>query len=140
MKTFLSAIALLAVAAGAALYGLYGRSRTIAHAFAPDGSEVMLRQNFNWSPELFTTSFHHRRNGGTWEWFYYDHQDVVWNDAPLEIDPVAKRITIWRNGQPTIYFDWETTTYTLLNRGSYNRQIIGGQATAPASGPLPKEA
>lgn len=90
------------------------RPRMIARAVAPDGTEFCVVQTFNWNFELFTTSCYYRKPGGQWGWLYYDHEDVYWRSASVQLDPAAKRLSIHRDGQVTATFDWGAEKYRLL--------------------------
>ena len=50
--------------------------RVVGRAVAPDGTEMCIVQECNWSAEPFTTSFVYRRPGGQWGRFYFDHKDI----------------------------------------------------------------
>ena len=49
-----------------------GGPRVVAHAVAPDGTEMCIVQQCNWNAEPFTTSFVFRKPGAEWRRFYYD--------------------------------------------------------------------
>ena len=92
--------------------------RVVSHALAPDGTEMCVLQQFNWSAELFTTRFAYRRPGGSWGLFYYDHQDDFWGDSPVTLDTNAGVAVFMRSGKPAVTFAWATETFTLHRRNS----------------------
>jgi hypothetical protein len=86
--------------------------RVIAHATMPNGVEIMIKQTFSWSGDLFNTSFHYRRPGGEWVWRYYSHEDGYWEHGHVELDSASRIATIDRCGKPTIKFNWDTLAHT----------------------------
>ena len=89
------------------------RPRVVGRAVAPNGTEMCVVQEFNWSPEPFTTSFVYRKPSGQWDRFYYDHQDNFWGESPAVVDPATQTAVFYRDGKPAVTFAWATTTYTL---------------------------
>lgn len=92
--------------------------RVVARAVAPDGTEMCVLQQFNWSAEPFTTRFAYRKPGGSWGMFYYDHQDDFWGSSPVTIDTNAGTAVFMRSGKRAVTFAWATETYTLHRRNS----------------------
>jgi hypothetical protein len=87
----------------------------------PNGVEIMIKQTFTWSGDLFNTSFHYRRPGGEWVWRYYSHEDGYWGHGRVELDKPRRVATIYRDGKPTIEFHWDTlehTQFTETQNGS----------------------
>jgi len=97
--------------------------RVVGRAAAPDGTEMCLVQKCNWNGEPFTTSFVYRRPGGTWNWFYYDHQDSYWGRSRVELDTNAGVVVFYRGQYPAVTFEWATKTYKMRHG---NRTTIGG--------------
>lgn len=62
------------------------QSRVIASAEHPNGARFRVIQNFNYQPELFTTSVYFDDGDGRWRWYYFDHEDFYWGNATAEID------------------------------------------------------
>ena len=86
--------------------------RVVAHATMPNGVEIMIKQSFTWSGDLFNTSFHYRRPGGKWVWRYYSHEDGYWGEGRVNLDPSKHVATVYRGSQPTIEFNWDTLVHT----------------------------
>ena len=86
--------------------------RTVAQATMPNGVEIMVRQSFTWSGDLFNTSFHYRRPSEGWVWRYYSHEDGYWGHGRVEIDEPARTATVYRGGARTIEFNYETLAHT----------------------------
>ncbi|HIJ65448.1 MAG TPA: hypothetical protein HPP77_05795 [Candidatus Hydrogenedentes bacterium] len=105
--------------------------RVIARAVAPNGIELCVVQECNWSTEPFTTSVLYRKPGGAWGWFYYDHEDLYWRKGHTEIDPQQKRITVFRGGKATASFEWETETLVRYWPDVPPRKIRGAQKWMP---------
>jgi hypothetical protein len=103
--------------------------RVVARAVAPDGTEMCIVQKFNWSAELFTTSFVYRKPGGTWGWLYFDHQDDYWRTSRVSLDTNAGVAVFHRGNAPAITFAWATETYTMHR---WNRTMTGPQSRLPA--------
>lgn len=122
------------VVASIAMLGLFlwhiRKPRIVARAVTPDGVELRVIQGCNWDPEGFYTSVYYRKPGSPWGWFYYDHQDIYWGSGRAEVNPQAKRITIYRAGRVTATFDWETERFVLLRQDCAPRESIGAQGCA----------
>lgn len=80
----------------------------------PNGVEIMIKQSFTWSGDLFNTSFHYRRPGAKWVWRYYSHEDGYWGHGRVEIDERSQVATVYRGGKPTIEFNYDTLAHTQL--------------------------
>lgn len=122
---------LLVVAAALFIWHING-PRVVARAVAPDGTEFCVVQTCNWDLEFFTTSCYYRKPGGQWGWFYYDHQDWYWRRGRAEVDAVAKRVSIYRDGRVTVTFDWESERFRLLRPDFPQREFTGAQEWMPA--------
>ena len=103
--------------------------RVVGRAVAPDGTEMCIVQECNWSSEPFTTSFVYRRPSGQWRRFYFDHQDVYWSISRATLDTNAQRAVFYRGNSPAVTFAWTTETYTMHR---WNRTMTGGQWQMPA--------
>jgi hypothetical protein len=125
-------IALFLVVTGVFFIRHINGPRVVARAVAPDGTEFCVVQTCNWNGEPFTTSCYYRKPGGNWGWFYYDHEDWYWGRGRTEVDPVAKRIAIYRDGRVTVTFDWESERFRLLRTDFPQREFIGAQEWMPA--------
>jgi hypothetical protein len=107
----------------------FGRSRVIASAVAPDGTEMCMVQQCNWGPELFTTSFVYRKPGANWGRFYYDHEDGYWRTSRVVLHTNNATAMFYRDEAPAVTFRWETETYTLHR---FDRTLTGAQFSLPA--------
>ncbi|HNU51124.1 MAG TPA: hypothetical protein PKJ98_09540 [Verrucomicrobiota bacterium] len=63
-----------------------GVPRIVARAVSPDGVEMCIVQECNFSTEPFTTSFVYRKPGADWGWFYFDHEDWYWGTGRVSVD------------------------------------------------------
>ena len=102
--------------------------RVVGRAVAPDGTEMCIVQEFNWSAEPFTTSFVYRKPGGQWGRFYFDHEDWYWGNSRATVDTNALKAIFYRGSSPAVTFAWETETYTM-HRSS--RTMTGAQWHMP---------
>lgn len=96
--------------------------RVVGRALAPDGTEMCVVQQFNWSFEPFTTTFVFHKPLGPWQGFYYDHQDDYWGRSRASLDPVTQTAVFYRGGAPAVTFAWNTSTYTLHRSGRVETQ------------------
>ena len=124
-------IIILLVAAIALFIRHIDGPRIVARAIAPDGTEVCVVQTCNWDLEFFTTSCYYRRPGGQWGWCYYDHEDWYWGRGLAVVDTAARRISIYRRGQVTVTFDWESERFRLLRADFPHREFTGAQEWMP---------
>jgi len=85
--------------------------RIVGRAVSPTGVEMCVIQKFNWSGEPFTTSFVYRRPGTNWAWCYFDHQDNYWGTSPVVVDTNRGAAIFYRDGRPTLSFEWERELY-----------------------------
>ena len=106
-----------------------GGTRVIGRAIAPDGTEMLVVQKCNWSPEPFTTTFIFRRPDKTWGAFYYDHEDWFWNRSWCVINTNAQCAVFYRAGAPAITYYWQNETYQLHR---WNRTTSGAYWDMPA--------
>lgn len=102
--------------------------RVIRRAVAPDGTEMCIVQKFNWSGELFTTSFYYKRPNDRWCWHYYDHQDDYWRTSDVLLDTNAQKAVFYRGNSPAVTFFWAAEAYTLHRR---NETVTGAQRRMP---------
>ena len=113
-------LALLIVAALVAI-GLLPRHilgpRIVARAVTPDGFELCIIQQSSFdSLPWFKTSFLSRRQGGSWQRFYFHHEDRYWGGGRVALDTNAQLATFYRGSSPVIAFAWATGAYTNLHR------------------------
>jgi len=131
-KIAVACIALLLIAAAGLLLWHINGPRYVVRVVAPDGTEFCIVQTCNWDLELFTTSCYYRKPGGHWGWFYYDHEDWYWRRGQVDVDPVAKRIRVYRDGRVTVTFDWDSERFRLFRTDIPQREITGAQQWLPA--------
>ena len=131
-KIMSAVIAVLLVVVVALFIWHINGPRVVARAVAPGGTEFCVVQTCNWDLEFFTTSCYYRKPGGQWGWFYYDHEDWYWGHGRAEVDPVAKRISIYRDGRVTVTFEWESERFCLLRTDFPHRAFTGAQLWMPA--------
>ena len=105
------------------------KPRIIARAVSPEGVEMCIVQECNWSGEPFTTRFVFRKPGTNWGWFYYDHQDWYWRTTRVVLDTNSKTARFYRGKELAVTFQWGSETYTLPR---WNRTIEGAQSYMPA--------
>jgi len=119
LKEWLRTLLLTALCVGVMAWLIFSWNRivsprVVAHATMPNGVEIMIRQTFTWSGDLFNTSFHYRRPEGEWVWRYYSHEDGFWGRGRVELDESSRIATVYRGGKPTIKFHWDTLAHTQL--------------------------
>ena len=102
--------------------------RIIGRAVAPDGTDMCIVQRFNWSGELFTTSFYYKRPNDQWRWHYFDHQDDFWHSSRVTLDTNAQKAVFYRGNSPAVTFLWAEEIYTLHRR---NQTVTGAQDRLP---------
>ena len=124
---FAAVAVVLAVAGGLFLFHI-SMPRIVGRAIAPDGTEMCIVQQCNWSTEMFTTSFVYRRPGGDWRWFYFDHQDGYWGSSTVSLDSDREAAVFYQGDAPAVTFAWRTDTYTLHR---WSRTITGAQRQLP---------
>ena len=134
-RTFFTVAVIAILAVGGLSLRRIITPRTVSRAVAPDGTEMCIVQRFNWSVELFTTSFVYRKPGGQWGEFYFDHEDDFWAGSRVTLDPAAQVAVFFRGGKPAITFDWASETYTMHR---LNWTFTGAQSTRPADWNPPK--
>ena len=114
-KIIAASVAVVFVATAIIFARHIAQPRLVARAVAPDGTEFCVVQTCSWDFDFFTTSCYYRKAGhDRWGWFYYNHEDWYWGHGRAEVDPAAKRITIYRAGRATATFDWESERFCLL--------------------------
>ncbi len=123
---------LLALIIAAILFLLHlDGPRVIARATAPDGTEFCVVQTCNWNLEFFTTNCYYRKPGGQWGQFYYDHQDWYWGRSRAEVDKAFECIKIYRDGQVTAAFYWESEKLRRFRNNFTLRESIGAHQWMP---------
>lgn len=96
--------------------------RWVGHAVSPEGVEMGVLQECNWSGEPFTTRFVFRQPGGAWAAFYYDHQDDYWRKSRVWLDTNAGLAWFYRGAKPAVTFAWRTETCFLHRRNRTDRE------------------
>jgi hypothetical protein len=90
-----------------------GSSGVVASLRLADGSEYMVTQRCNWSPEPYTVSFYMRTSGGKWGWCYIDHEANRWRDVAMTYDTNADVVTVTVRGKWRAALDRKQSTFTL---------------------------
>lgn len=90
-----------------------GTSGVVASLRLPDGSQYMVTQRCNWSPEPYTVAFYMRSAGGPWGWCYIDHQADRWRDAAMTYDPTAEVITVTERGAWQAALDRKRSMFSI---------------------------
>src|SRR5436190_22497598 len=75
-----------------------GSSGVVASLRLADGSEYMVTQRCNWSPEPYTVAFYMRLPGGKWGWCYIDHQANRWRSVAMTYDTNTDVVTVTERG------------------------------------------
>src|ERR1051326_5191186 len=90
-------LTMLLVIAGFLVIVQPGSSGVIASLRLADGSEYMVTQGCNWSPEPYTP-FYMRFSGGKGGWCYIDHQANRWRDVTVTNDTDSELVTVTERG------------------------------------------
>ena len=113
----LALVILASLAAIGLLLGHRGGARVVARAVTPDRAELcVVQQPSSDSPLWFKTSFVFRQPGGSWQRFYFHHEDRYWMGSRVSLDTNAQVATFSRGGLPALAFSWATGVYTNLQR------------------------
>src|SRR3954470_24891347 len=75
-----------------------GSSGVVASLRLADGSEYMVTQRCNWSPEPYTVAFYMRSPGRKWGWCYIDHQANRWRNVVMTYDTNTDVVTVTKGG------------------------------------------
>jgi len=103
-----------------------GTSGVVASLRLPDGSEYMVTQRCNWSPEPYTVAFYMRSAGGPWGWCYIDHQANRWHDAAMTYDPATDIITVTERGTWQAAIDRKRIMFSI-GAGKPKRELAAPQ-------------
>jgi hypothetical protein len=90
-----------------------GSSGVVASLRLADGSEYMVTQRCNWSPEPYTVAFYMRSPDGKWGWCYIDHQADRWRDVAMTYDTNSDVVTVTVRGKWRAALDRKQSTFTL---------------------------
>jgi hypothetical protein len=66
-----------------------------------------------------------------WGQFYYDHQDDYWGRSRAEVDKAFECIKIYRDGQVTAAFYWESEKLRRFRSNFTLRESIGAHQWMP---------
>jgi len=95
----LALVILASLAAIGLLLGHRGGARVVARAVTPDRAELcVVQQPSSDSPLWFKTSFVFRQPGGSWQRFYFHHEDRYWMGSRVSLDTNAQVATFSRGG------------------------------------------
>lgn len=103
---------------GALLLEHLFRPRIVVSATMPDGTEICIHQFFTWTTEPFYTSVFSKKNGGSWRWFYYDHQDNPWLSGRIDLDMTNNVAVIFRGQTAVGAYSWTNDTFIHYRRGT----------------------
>jgi hypothetical protein len=90
-----------------------GRSGVMASLRLADGSQYMVTQRCNWSPEPYTVAFYMRPSGGKWGWCYINHEANRWRDVTLTYDANSDVITVTKRGTWQAALDRKRNTFAI---------------------------
>ncbi|MDB6152951.1 MAG: hypothetical protein JWL90_1404 [Chthoniobacteraceae bacterium] len=126
------AVAALAIMATALFFAIVqpGGSGVLASLRLPDGSEYMVTQRCNWSPEPYTVAFYMRPAGGKWGWCYIDHQANRWSSVAMTYEPNSDVITVTKQGTWQAALDRKRNAFSIGN-GKPRRDVQAPQEYSP---------
>jgi len=138
MKTvgIIFGILLLVIAAIFVVVIQPGSSGVMASLRLADGSEYMVTQRCNWSPEPYTVAFYMRPAGGKWGWCYIDHQAGRWRDVALTYDATSDVITVTKRGIWQAALDRKRSTFAIGD-GKPRRELSAPQEYRAPEFPFP---
>lgn len=113
-----------------------GSSGVVASLRLADGSEYMVVQRCNWSPEPYTVAFFMRAPGGRWGWCYIDHEANRWRDVSMTYDPESDVITITRQGTWQAALDRNRSMFSI-GHGAPSRELAAPQDYFEPGFPFP---
>ena len=139
MKTIsiLVGILLLIVAGLFILIFQPGRSGVVASLRLTDGSEYMVTQRCNWSPEPYTVAFYMRSPGGKWGWCYIDHEASRWRDVVMTYDSTSNTVVVTERGIRRAALNLARSTFWIDN-GSIRRELAAPQDYVEPEFPFPR--
>ena len=119
-------ILLLAIAALLVIVIQPGSSGVVASLRLEDGSQYMVTQRCNWSPEPYTVAFYMRPAGGKWGWCYIDHQADRWRGVAMTYDTNSDVVTVTKRGIWQAALDRKRSTFAIGN-GKPKRVLVAPQ-------------
>ncbi len=114
-----------------------GSSGVVASLRLPDGSEYMVTQHCNWSPEPYTVAFYMRSPGEKWGWCYIDHEADRWRDVAIMYNSDSDVITVTKRGVWQAALDRKRGTFALGD-GKPNRESAAPQEYREPQYPFPQ--
>jgi hypothetical protein len=118
MKLVAIVVSVVIAAALAAMFLLViqpGPSGVLASLRLADGSEYVVEQRCNWSPEPYTVAFYMRSAGEPWGWCYIDHEAWRWSDVAMTHDEPTDTIAITERGKLRAKLDRRKGTFWFDN-------------------------
>ncbi|MES2568549.1 MAG: hypothetical protein V4710_00670 [Verrucomicrobiota bacterium] len=103
-----------------------GGSGVLASLRLPDGSEYMITQRCNWSPEPYTVAFYMRPAGGQWGWCYIDHEAARWRKVAMTHDAASDKIVVTEQGTERAILDRQRNAFWIDN-GDIRRELTAPQ-------------
>ena len=92
-----------------------GPSGVVASLRLADGSDYVITQTCNWSPEPYTVEFFMRPAGGSWGWCYVDHEANRWRDVEMTHDVATDTIVVTERGVRRAALNRPRSTFWLDN-------------------------
>ena len=129
-------LTMLLVIAGFLVIVQPGSSGVIASLRLAEGSEYMVTQGCNWSPEPYTP-FYMRFSGGKWGWRYIDHQANRWRDVTVTNDTDSELVTVTERGIWQAALDRKRGTFAIGD-GQPKRELAAPQEYREPAFPFPK--
>lgn len=114
-----------------------GSSGVVASLRLADGSEYMVTQRCNWSPEPYTIAFYMRSPGGKWGWCYIDHQANRWRDVKMTCDTNTDVVIVTMRGRWQAALDRKRGTFAIGD-GKPNRELAAPQSYREPEFPFPR--
>ena len=100
-----------------------GTSGVVASLRLPDGSEYMVTQRCNFSPEPYTVEFFMRSAGGRWGWCYIDHEANRWWNVTMTYDDASDTVVVTEGvGTRRAALNRARSTFWIDN-GSMSREL-----------------
>jgi len=87
--------------------------RVVASVVHPNGTRLVVTQEFGMIGEPFVTEIYFDDGGGSWKWYYYDHEDSYWGNADCAI--VGSDIRVSSPGKRSIQLDTTTGECSVSN-------------------------
>jgi len=123
-----------------AIVGLYARAiyavaplgdKLVARTTGPAGTELVLFQRCNYSPEPYHTHFYFREPEYPWHSYQIDFEDTRWVSGRIDIDPNADLVTVYRGKEQVARFSLSTHAFTMGNYTQTNAHAYAKTLSTP---------